>query len=56
MKRILILTFGTLTVLILATITMVLLGYTPQDTMMQICVGLPSASTYLYLQKKTKPK
>tara|TARA_B110000037_G_C16785565_1_gene369211 strand:- start:355 stop:522 length:168 start_codon:yes stop_codon:yes gene_type:complete len=54
MKRILILTFGTLIVLILTTLAMVLLGYTPQDTMMQICVGLPSASTYLYLNKKTK--
>jgi len=54
MKRILILTFGTLVVFILMITVMVLLGYTPQDTMMQICVGLPTVSTYLYLDKKTK--
>jgi hypothetical protein len=54
MKRILILTFGTLVVFILMITVMVLLGYTPQDTMMQICVGLPTVFTYLYLDKKTK--
>jgi len=54
MKRILILTFGTLTVLMLLSITMIFLGYTPQDTIMKICVGVPTACTYLYLDKKTK--
>ena len=55
MKRILILTFGTLAVSILMITVMALLGYAPNDTLMLICVGLPTASAYLYLDKKTKP-
>ena len=45
----------TLTVFILMIIVMVLFGYTPEDYEMQLCVGLPTASTYLFLDRKTKP-
>jgi|SaaInlStandDraft_1057018.scaffolds.fasta_scaffold52387_3 hypothetical protein len=55
MKRILILIFGTLSVFILMIIVMVLFGYTPEDNLMKVCVGLPTVSTYFFLDRKTKP-
>ncbi len=55
MKRILILIFGTLSVFVVMIIIMSLMGYTPKDTLMQVCVGVPSAYTYFFLDKKTKP-